>query len=117
MTATDTTAYDIAREYITLSDTVRLMGQVGMVVPETMGNYVGQLRTRLDTVMPSARRWTQWDARRTAHRLAIIPAYKMDTPEGLFRPVCSCGYRGGVDTHTEAHNAGRQHVKAKVTAR
>jgi hypothetical protein len=47
------------------------------------------------------------------HDIAVKPTQKMDTPTGLFRGVCSCGWLGGVDTQKFATKAALQHKEAK----
>lgn len=46
------------------------------------------------------------------HQTTIEEAQKMDTPDGLWRWICSCGRYGGVESLTAAKKSGIQHAKA-----
>lgn len=48
------------------------------------------------------------------HVPAIVPAQKMDTPEGIWRGACSCGWlQSGPDSERGAIQASNQHAAAK----
>lgn len=49
------------------------------------------------------------------HMPFVMPTQKMDTPSGLFRGECSCGWRGGVDSERGARMAAVQHANAKTS--
>lgn len=47
--------------------------------------------------------------------LAPIPVRKMDTPEGLFKGACSCGWESnGVGLLKDARHAAKSHVNDKT---
>jgi hypothetical protein len=49
------------------------------------------------------------------HDIKIVPAVKMDAPEGLFSAVCSCGtYRSAPMIESSARLAGNQHAVTKT---
>lgn len=45
------------------------------------------------------------------HVPAVLPLVKMDTPRGLFRGACSCGWRSsGIESKERAKRSARQHA-------
>lgn len=104
-----------AREYIRLTDIARIYNRCGWPLSPAMLEHISKARARLDEALPSRRTWRSWPARRPWHTLTVSPTMKMDTPRGLFRAVCSCGYESGVDSEKGAFTSGTQHVKAKTT--